>query len=148
MWNVPRLHPFVGTFSPHLYTPKALRVSRGIALLFLRPRHCRWRWGVSPTPRPPLPPEKTRYPLYRRLGGPCTGGKSRPHRDSIPDRPARSQSLYRMSFRAHFTPMFFWLSGRWRSSFFSDVTLRGLVVTNATGQHTGRIFRGQAVQEE
>jgi len=25
-----------------------------------------------------------------------TGGKSRPHRDSIPDRPARSQSLYRL----------------------------------------------------
>jgi len=30
-----------------------------------------------------------------------TGGKSRPHRDSIPDRPARSQSLYRLSYRAH-----------------------------------------------
>ena len=29
------------------------------------------------------------------------GGKSRPHRDSIPDRPARSQSLYRLSYRAH-----------------------------------------------
>jgi len=26
--------------------------------------------GVSPTPRPPLPPGKTRYPFYRRLGGP------------------------------------------------------------------------------
>jgi len=25
--------------------------------------------GVSPTPRPPIPPGKTRYPLYRRLGG-------------------------------------------------------------------------------
>ena len=30
-----------------------------------------------------------------------TGGKSRPHRDSIPDRPARSQSLYRLSYPAH-----------------------------------------------
>ena len=29
------------------------------------------------------------------------GGKSPPHRDSIPDRPARSQSLYRLSYRAH-----------------------------------------------
>ena len=28
------------------------------------------------------------------------GGKSRPHRDSNPDRPARSQSLYRLSYRA------------------------------------------------
>jgi len=27
-----------------------------------------------------------------------TGGKSRPHRDSIPDRPARSQSLYRLGY--------------------------------------------------
>ena len=30
-----------------------------------------------------------------------TGGKSRTHRDSIPDRPARSQSLYRLSYPAH-----------------------------------------------
>ena len=30
----------------------------------------RWGWGVSPTPRLPLPPEKTRCPLYKRLGGP------------------------------------------------------------------------------
>ena len=30
-----------------------------------------------------------------------TGGKSRPHRDSILDRPARSQSLYRLSYLVH-----------------------------------------------
>ena len=30
-----------------------------------------------------------------------TGGKSRLHRDSMPDRPARSQSLYRLSYLAH-----------------------------------------------
>ena len=30
-----------------------------------------------------------------------TGGKSRPHRDSILDHPARSQSLYRLSYPAH-----------------------------------------------
>jgi len=29
------------------------------------------------------------------------GGKSRSHQDSIPDRPARSQSLYRLSYPAH-----------------------------------------------
>jgi len=29
-----------------------------------------------------------------------TGGKSRPHWDSIPDRPARSQSQYRLSYPA------------------------------------------------
>jgi hypothetical protein len=27
-------------------------------------------WLVSTMPRPPLPPENARYPLYRRLGGP------------------------------------------------------------------------------
>ena len=43
--------------------------------------------GVSVTPRPLFTPGKTRYPLYRRLGGPQ--GRSRqvrkisPHRDSI-----------------------------------------------------------------
>ena len=41
-----------------------------------------------------LPPGKTLYPFYRRLGGSQgrsgRGGKSRPHRDSIPNRPARS----------------------------------------------------------
>ena len=41
-----------------------------------------------------LPPGKTRYPLYRRLVGPQDRSgraeKSRRHRDSIPDRPARS----------------------------------------------------------
>ena len=50
-----------------------------------------------------LPPGKTRYPLFRRLGGPqsrsgrvrkispLTGIRS-------PDRPARSESLYRLSY--------------------------------------------------
>ena len=28
-----------------------------------------------------------------------TAGKSRPHRELIPDRPARRQSLYRLSYR-------------------------------------------------
>ena len=31
-----------------------------------------------------------------------TDGKSRPHRDSIPDLPARSQSLYQLSYPAIF----------------------------------------------
>ena len=41
-----------------------------------------------------LPPGKTRYPFYRRLGGPQgrsgRAERSRPNRDSIPDRPASS----------------------------------------------------------
>jgi hypothetical protein len=35
------------------------------------------------------------------LGPVWTGGKSHPHQDSIPDLPARSQSLYRLSYPAH-----------------------------------------------
>ena len=59
--------------------------------------------GEWPSARPgrTLPLGKTQHPLYRRLGGPQ--GRSRPHRDSIPDRPARSQPLYRLSYPAHYT---------------------------------------------
>ena len=47
----------------------AQRVGRVIALLF-HDRGTRRGWVVSSTLRPPLPPGKTRYPLYRGLGGP------------------------------------------------------------------------------
>ena len=63
------------------------RVSGGIAQLFLNlgtRRGC----VVSITPRPPLPPGKTWYPLYRRVGGSWSRSgwvrKISPHRDSIP----------------------------------------------------------------
>ena len=48
---------------------KAQRVSRGIALLFL---DLGTEMGVGGQHHVPaaLPPRKTRYPLYRRLGGP------------------------------------------------------------------------------
>ena len=46
-------------------------------------------------------------PILQEAGwapGPVwTGGKSRPHRDLIPDRPARSQSAYRLSYPAQGT---------------------------------------------
>ena len=60
---------------------------------------------VSSTPRPHFTPGKYPVPNLQEAGwapGPVwTGGKSRPHRDSILDRPARSQSLYRLSHPAH-----------------------------------------------
>ena len=60
---------------------------------------------VSSTPRPHFTPAKAPVPIVQEAGwipGPVwRGGKSRPHRDSIPDRPARSQSLYRLSYPAH-----------------------------------------------
>jgi len=82
----------------------AQRVGRGIALLF-HDRGTRRGWVVSSTPRLHFTPGKDPVPILQEAGwapGPvCTGGKSRPHRDSILDRPARSQWLYRMSYPAH-----------------------------------------------
>ena len=76
----------------------AQRVGRGIALLF----HDRGTRVVSGTPQPHFTLEKDPVPILQEVGwipGPdLKGGKSRLHRDSIPDRPARSQSLYRLSY--------------------------------------------------
>ena len=71
----------------------AQRVGRGIAVLF-HDRGTRRGWVVSSTPRPHFTPGKDPVPIVQEAGwapGPIwTGGKSRPHRDSIPDRPAHS----------------------------------------------------------
>jgi len=52
-----------------------------------------------------LPPGNTRYPFYRRMDGPQgrsgRAENSRPHRYSIPDRPAHSQSLCQLSYPTH-----------------------------------------------
>jgi len=71
----------------------AQRVGTGIALLF---HDCGTRrgWVVSSTPRPHFTPGKDPVPIAHEAGwtqGPVwTGGKSRPHRDSIPNHPALS----------------------------------------------------------
>jgi hypothetical protein len=82
----------------------AQRVGRGITLLF-HVRGTRSGWVVSSTPRPHFTPGEDQVPILHEAGwapGPVwTGGKSRSHRDSIPDSPARSQSLYRLSYSAH-----------------------------------------------
>jgi len=82
----------------------AQRVGRGIALLF-HDRGTRRGWVVSSTPRPHFTPGKGQVLIIQEAGwapGPVwTGGKSRPYRDSIPGCEARSQSLYRLSYRAH-----------------------------------------------
>ena len=98
----------------------AQRVSRGIALLF-HDRGTRRGWVVSSTPRPRFTPRKDPVPILQEVGwtpGPVwKGGKSRPHRDSIPDRPARSQSLYQLSCPAHISITLlylYWGSSMWR----------------------------------
>ena len=60
---------------------------------------------VSVTPRPYLTPGKDPLPIVQETGWSprpvwkC--GKSRPKGIRSPDRPARSESLYRLSYRAH-----------------------------------------------
>jgi len=82
----------------------AQSVSRGIALLF-HDRGTRKGWVVSSTSRPHFTSGKDPVPILQETvwapGPVWTGGKSLPHGDPIPDRPACSQSLYRLSYRAH-----------------------------------------------
>jgi len=75
----------------------AQRMGRGIALLF-HDRGTRRGWVVSSTSRPHFTPGKDLVLILQDAGwapGPVwTGGKSRPHRHSIPDRPTRIVSRY------------------------------------------------------
>ena len=101
----------------------AQRVGRGITLLFHDRGTRRW-WVVSSTPRAHFTPSKDPVPILQKAGwapGPVwTGGKSCPHRNSIPHRPVRSQSLYRLSYPAHTTylepEMYDYTSNNWSHS--------------------------------
>ena len=91
----------------------AQRVGGGITLLF-HDRSTRRGWVVSSTPRQHLTSGKDPVPILQETGwapGPVwTGGKSRPHRDSIPDRPARSYTDWatRPTLRSTYTTKFTW----------------------------------------
>ena len=84
----------------------AHRGSRGIALLFLD-HGTRRGWGVSVTLRPLFTPGKYPIPTVQEAGwapGPVwTGAENLAPPTGIrsPDLPARSQSLYRLRYRAH-----------------------------------------------
>jgi hypothetical protein len=94
--------------SPYNRPRRAQRGSRGIALLILD-LGARREWVVSTTPRPLYPRE--------RPGTDCTGGwvlpragldvceKSCPTGIRSPHRPARRESLYRLSYPAHCLPL-------------------------------------------
>jgi len=79
--------------------------SRGRPILFLD--HVT-RGGERSASRPgrSLPPGKTQYPLHMRLGGPhgpvwTSAENFAPTAIRSVDRPAHSQSLYRLSYQAH-----------------------------------------------
>jgi len=79
--------------------------SRGIILLFLDHDTRRW-WGVNVTPRSLFTPLERPGTHVQEAGwapGPVWTGaeKSRPTGNRSPDRPARSQSLYRLRYPAH-----------------------------------------------
>jgi len=79
--------------------------SRGTALLFLD-HVTRRGWGVSVMPWPFFTPRKDPVPILQEAGWATglvwTGVENlAPHRDSILDHPACSQSLYRLSYRVY-----------------------------------------------
>ena len=80
------------------------RVGKGIALLF-HDRGTRRSELSAAKPRQHFIPGMDPLSILQEAGwatGPVwTDEKSRPHRDSIPDRSARSRSLYRLSYPAH-----------------------------------------------
>jgi len=82
----------------------AQRVRRGIALLFHDRALEGGEWSAA-RPGRTLPPEKTRYPFCRRLGGPQ--GRSEWAENLVPTgirsrtvQPV-AQSLYRLSYPVH-----------------------------------------------
>jgi len=88
--------------------PTAHRGSRGIALLFLD-HGTRRGWGVSVTSRLLFTPGKDSIPIVQEAGwatGPVWTGEENlaPTGIRSPDRPARSQSLYRLRYPAHIRP--------------------------------------------
>jgi hypothetical protein len=83
----------------------AHRGSRGIALPF-HDHSTRRGWGVNVTPWPLFTPGKTRYPLYRRLGGPqgrCGQVRKISPPPGFDPRTVQlvAQLLYRMRYPAH-----------------------------------------------
>jgi len=70
-------------------------------------------WVVNATPRPLYPRERPGTHCIGGWVGPRAGldgcGKSRPHRDSNPDRPARSDWLYRLSCPGPLTKWSAWI---------------------------------------
>ena len=96
----------VGLLTPKVklssYRPGVTQtVGRGTALFF-HDRGTRRGWVVSSTPWPHFTLGKVPVPILQEArcapGSAWTGGKSRPHRHSIPDRPVRSQSLQRVQW--------------------------------------------------
>ena len=82
---------------------KPQRASRETVLLFLFNLGARWRWAVNATPRSLYPRERDQVPVVqeaRWVPGPVWTSAENIALTRIrsPDRPARSKSLYRLSY--------------------------------------------------
>jgi len=103
----------------------AHRGSRGIALPFLD-HGTRRGWGFSVTPRPLFTLRKDPVPIVQEAGwapGPVWTGAENLALTGIrsPDRPARNQSLYRLSYQVHYNKsMFRHFRGKYCIHFQSD----------------------------
>jgi hypothetical protein len=103
-------HPEIRTFygavrlsvklrSPH-NRPRRPRGGEEVELYSFFNLGIKWEGSQGHTPRPLYPRGKSRYPLYRRLGEPQgRSGRVRKISLYVRARPARSVSLYRLSYR-------------------------------------------------
>jgi len=117
----------------------AQRVGRGIALLF-HDRGTRRGWVISSTPQSHFTLRKDPVPILQDAGwapGPVwTGGKSRLHRDAIPDRPDRSQSLYWLNYPAHSVNNVVWVIYEWACRFLPDIRIANKLSISVTFEVT------------
>ena len=97
-------------------------------------------WSAA-RPGRTLPPRNTQYPFCRRLGGPQgRSGRAEnlaPTGIRSPDRPSRSQSLYRLSYPAHVYTGYFILSAMCLLSLPAAISPRSLLYINTTNGPTG-----------
>jgi hypothetical protein len=103
VWQITRIRNSKMYINVYFTLEQAMKTQKGsryIALLFLQPRRSMRMCGQRQV--------LVALPPGNRLGTHCTGGwmgpracldghrESRPYRHSIPDRPANSESLYRL----------------------------------------------------
>jgi hypothetical protein len=99
------IRSFLGRFHPFFRPRRPLGRVGYSSILFLD-LGTRRGWGVSVTPWPHSTPGKDPVPIVQEAGwapGPVWTGAENlaPTGIGSPDRPARSQSLYRLSYPAH-----------------------------------------------
>ena len=112
------------------------RLGRGIALLFHDHGIRRAEWSAA-RPARTLPPGKTRYPFYRRLGGPH--GRSGRAENLVPtgirSRTVQpiAQSLHRLSYPAHYMVSSF--QKRKLAKFYAGFTTNCLAIGRQISYH-------------